>query len=1176
MKILKIILYGLLSFLIVAYLAFLFVLPNLINLDKFNPQITEIFEKNTGFFVNIKGLKLKTAWNLSCGTLIEKTDLKYPTGEKFAQINNLDVKLSLLPLLLGQIQLDKISAEKIFLNLEVEKNGRFLIDQYLLKIKEKNSKGNIYGLKLSTNMPDIKAKKYRISFINISNGHKYSLRGSDLKISDFIFNKKIKIKSLGDLLLNNRKQVSYNINLFLKVFPVIDEKSKKFNVVDIFEEFYNYNLSADIKTVVKISGNQKSPKYEGSLDVKNLSSTIDGVLLPKSSLKLKLDGDKINIISDFYSGLNKHASIVGVLKAGKNKYIDLNVKSDKTDIKNTFLIANALFKMFGINKLKGISADGNLNANFSIKSDFKTVQSNGFLKIENANVIDKLHNVHLKSINADLDFSKNLVNIKELVSYLDGKPIYVKGNIDKNANADILILAEKLNLKGFLLTVGQNQILEDNDVAGVISLKASLQGRLDKAIPKIDCNLNSVSLKSKRLKTKFMLEKVNFIATPKDKKIIGSAEISGLKIFPQSIVKAVSSPKILLDFDDKEIKIDKAILYLNNSKIFASGKITDYKSVNPNVDFTFKSSLLSSDIKSMLPKSYQSEILTSGVIPTLVKIKGSGKKEISAQMLANDKNHVTLIDIIGLKNKTSLLNLKVNLEGNNIKIQEAALYALNSSKEVPETTNSNVIGSKIASVKGDINNLQNPDLNIEVSIPSQIIATLPTYSGATVKFKGDVEIVGPYKKPYLKGYIIVPSLNLPTYKISSKNSGLHFNNTSISVNCPEFYIDNSLISYNAVVENDFSKEILVKNVDFYANSIDLNTLAPAFMKLVNDKHETKTNLPIKILNGKGSVKKFKVGKIIATDIISDFAMENNHLKLSNLSGTAYLGKIAGEIDYDLTYGVIQMEMQGRGLSAGPAIMALSDRTEDFQGQLDFDSNISMKGYNRAQIINNLKGSTNFIINNGKMGTLGKLEHLLYAQNVLSNNVFDTTLNVIARAVSVKNTGYYKYLKGQLTFNNGWAYIGMIKMSGPSMSMYITGRYEMANNYANLTILGRLSNDVVKILGPIGDLSVSKVFSSIPKIGEITAPMLRQMTTSPQYENMSMIPDLTPKTILPTKEFKVIIDGSADAQNAVKSFKWLSNPRLENGSMIINPVMESEKPKQYTTPDFVNSLPDLKK
>ena len=242
-----------------------------------------------------------------------------------------------------------------------------------------------------------------------------------------------------------------------------------------------------------------------------------------------------------------------------------------------------------------------------------------------------------------------------------------------------------------------------------------------------------------------------------------------------------------------------------------------------------------------------------------------------------------------------------------------------------------------------------------------------------------------------------------------------------------------------------------------------------------------------------------------------------------------------------------------------------------------------------------------------MGTLGKLEHLLYAQNILSNNLFKTTINVIAKAVSVKNTGVFKYIKGKMTFSNGWANISSLKTSGPSMSMYVTGNYNLINNSPNLIILGRLSDDVVRLLGPIGDFSMDKMLSFIPKLGNITSYLINQITTNPEYENTSFIPDLTPKTELPTKEFKVILNGGIESQSSVKSFKWLSKPQAaisapsqkvyspqiqvqDAARQVLQQVVpkylptttQTEGQTRYVPPkkivapiaDFINALPDL--
>ena len=87
------------------------------------------------------------------------------------------------------------------------------------------------------------------------------------------------------------------------------------------------------------------------------------------------------------------------------------------------------------------------------------------------------------------------------------------------------------------------------------------------------------------------------------------------------------------------------------------------------------------------------------------------------------------------------------------------------------------------------------------------------------------------------------------------------------------------------------------------------------------------------------------------------------------------------------------------------------------------------------------------------------------------------MGAVAGAVKVKKTGDFKYIKGQITLRNGWALLDKVQTSGPAMSMYITGKYNILTNYAQITALGRLSDEVVDVLGPIGKFSVNSLIAS---------------------------------------------------------------------------------------------------
>lgn len=1020
---------SILSIFIALYSAFLFVLPNFVDLNKNSPKITQALEEATGLEFNLEGIKLTTHWDLSVGAAIKRLDIKYPKGEKFAQINGFKVKLKLLPLLWRNIAICKIDADKVLANLEVDNNGEFLFKKHLIKKSPAI---------IAPDMPVISAKKYRISLINGQNN--YTLKGEDLKISDFILDKKINLKTKGEVILNQRKQISYNIAVFSEVFP--KHKDKKTNVLKIFEDLYRYNINAQIGTNMSIRNKKDETDIEGKISLDKISFVFGGKTFPASSLKLDFKGDKAKINSSLHIDKNSKAIISGVFKNGNKKSVNLQVLTDEIDIDDLLQLAKALSKPLELKKFDNIDAKGHLKADFKVKSDFKQVESDGYLKIKNAIITDRLYNVTLNSINTVVDFSQNSIKIPQTRANLNGEPIVVQGTIDKNANADISLSAENLQLKGLLPALGQAKILKENNIQnGFVDINASLKGRLDKAAPQIKISAQNIDLLNIRSTSRIKI--VNM--TINTNKIKGQAKVSGLKILPAAPA-VLSVPELNLNFDDKNMDLEPTYLFVNNIKTHLSGKISNLKAK-----------------------------------PTL--------------------NSLTL------------------------------------------------------------------------SIPNQVSMPIRGYPNSEIILKGDLTLRGDVNKPDITGGFSIPLISIPSAATTIKNTVLRFDK-DININCPQIQIANSLMSLTAQANSDLTNGtggIISKNVNFTADNMDLNILVP----ILRSFSKNQTAKPIlTVLNGKSSIKRFKTGNIVATDITSDISMKNNVLYLDNLLGNAYFGEVGGNGSYDFTHRKTSINLQGRGLSADLAIKGLTGKDEDIHGVLDFDSDLSLSGFSRNTLLRSLDGTLNFIISEGKMGMLGKLEHLLYAQNIVSNSLFKASLNLVAKALTVKNTGGYKYMKGKLSFNNGWANIGYIKTSGPSMSLYVSGHHYLPDQLANLIILGRISEDVVKILGPIGDFSVSKAISSISKIGTDSSNYSTQITTNQNYENTSQIPDLSPKTEFATKEFKVVIDGEIHKQSSVKSFKWITGTQAPQ----VYSQPEITPPPQKPTaeiPEFINRLPDLK-
>lgn len=293
-----------------------------------------------------------------------------------------------------------------------------------------------------------------------------------------------------------------------------------------------------------------------------------------------------------------------------------------------------------------------------------------------------------------------------------------------------------------------------------------------------------------------------------------------------------------------------------------------------------------------------------------------------------------------------------------------------------------------------------------------------------------------------------------------------------------------------------------------------------------------------IVKGSGTLKKFVSGGIVAENLGADFDLTGNVFNLKNLTGDAFAGKVNGDISYNIVNGHIGVKFNGTGMDAEKAIAGAAGIKNALSGILGFNANVTLHGATDIEMMKNLKGKVSFNIQDGTLGNIGRFENFLFAPNISSNSILKAAVSSVSALPAIKNTAEFKMISGDLTFNNGLANLNPIKTSGPSMAYYITGKYNLLNATANVVVLGRLSAEVVKLLGPLGDLSVEKLTSYIPKFGNLTGKLINAMTTDPKKENIAAIPQLSSGN-KNYKDFKVQFNGGVESRSSVKSFKWLS-------------------------------------
>lgn len=670
-----------------AYLIFL-ISPLILNpiINGYSPQIVNEIHKATGLDASIEDVTLVTTPKLTAGLKVKRFALLTPANEQLFGADDFQIKLSLLPIFMGRIELDAIQLKHADAFIEIQNDGSLEAEKYFPQTDAKPEAAKPLPIKLSNRMPDIKIDGYNIILANGSD--KYSLSGDKTEITNFILNKSIKIKASGKAVLKDKEQFVYNLNILNKIMPDLDinelvnesgeEKpaatSQPVDIPGILEGLYKSKVTANVYADLKIS----PENTRGKADITNISV----IGLPPSNINLIFKGNSIEIASNIYTEKQEVSTVNGLVKTGKHPDIDLNFKSG-AEISNILKIVKELALIFDIKDLQTLSANGKVNADFNIKSNLKNIKSNGYLKIPNANLYYGLYKTGIDNINADVSLDNNNVNIKNIGFTVLNQPLKLFGTIKENAECDLHLNADKLSLKGLIVAFGQAALLKENNInSGLVSLKSDITGRLDKINPVIKINLDNINIKN----------------------------------IPSNIVLKV--PSMDINVKEEEIEITQTPVIIDKININVSGKIKNYLKEKINLDFTTSgdiNSTLKGDITSM-----QNLNLTYTASPSTIIIPMFEKSKMTFSANVGIFGNINNPSLSGSVNVPSLNipEIPVSLTNMDIKLNS---HILNGNASVQKFTSGGIEAENITSdfsLKGEnfyLNNLKGTAFNGEIN-----------------------------------------------------------------------------------------------------------------------------------------------------------------------------------------------------------------------------------------------------------------------------------------------------------------------------------------------------------------------------------------------------------------------------------------------------------------------------
>lgn len=1073
---------------VIAFLVSLCFIP--INATKLIPLIEKQAENDLGVKVHIDKLVLRVGPYIKVKSPV--MHMMYKDGQKFAQLDNVKFYISWGALFQDDMSIKKMFANKFILKLNSD-------DKNLASLLEKLSQ------KEFNDTPNIFFKKYSITYFDKLNDNKINLSGTDLELSKLLNHKNYKLKTIGKLSIDDKQYISYD----LAFVPNMDmEKySLDFDILNLAEQIENFDFHSDIIGDLKLYKNPDSSTYiSGFVNFDNISVLDIAKAGQESFIYLTFLGDKMGIQSRIQASADKKVYIEGAVNNSKKPKIDLKVKTDEIKLADLYkklkLFADCT-RFKGIDKLSGI-----LTADFSLKGDLNKIKSNGYLKVKDASI--EASGIDIKSINSDIDFSNNVINIVNAVGYVNDSPIIAKGKIDKNINIELLM--NKVELKHLCpSSYGVSK--------GVASIVANVSGTLDNLVHKENILIENFESKQNGSNIEFATLKID---TNKN----NTAYINNILI-KTPYTEVIKIPAVNLNIDKDTIKIPNTNIFMPNSKVVAKADVTNYNTKDLSFNVNMDGTVYSRDIK-----AFNSH---TGYYPLKTVLFGN--------KLQQTFNSQVLIENTLFFDEPVVVNVNSKINDNSLKIDDLSIspYHGNFKKD----SKLNLKGAKKVIVTGQIENLSNPVFkNIRLFIPQQLNINL---FDTVAQVKGDLFINGKVNQPEIVGQLSVINAINQYLQASVSNASIDFNKTLALINAPQVKVNDSAMSVNATVSTDFSKELFVKNANIKSKYLNIDTIlmykdSPIMKMLPIALNDCKLYSERALMSLYGTPVHF-------SSLSADFKLVNNLLKAKNISAEMYNGKLAGSLDFDLKQEHYDTKLQARGVSAAPIFDIISTRKETISGVMDFDAGICGELATKQTLNGNIK----FVVHNGRMNTLGKLEHLLYAQNIVADNMLRTSLSVVTKAITLKDTGLFKYLRGDIDLQSGIANIKMLQSQGPLMALFIKGQYNPSNDYAKLIVLGRLSDEVVAGLGAFGEFSFKKLMIML----------------SGEEERFNMLPeDFEKIPALPaknTKEFRSIINGIIDKPSSVLQFNWVSYSQKS--------LRQKEVPMgEGKVPDFIEALP----
>ena len=1175
-----------LSSVVLFYLSFLFVIPNVVDINKFKPEIQKIAKEQANLAIDFENAKIITTPLFGAGIKMDNILIKLPDESMLFSADSFKTRIALSSLPLLTVKVSCLEVNNPLVNLEIINDEQFkviqLVEEILNKGKEQQLEevGQVEGQKswfnpawIKIKVPNVVVNNYNVLIKDLKSNHYLKLTGEKL-VAGYLNGKTVKLKTYAELFNDENKNIAANVNIdsFLPPpAPALDKEDDPAERIDIpfinpVTMYRNYDLKANLDTKLRIRNSKSGINSYGYFNIEDITLKISHLTLPSSYLRAKTFGQNVEIDTNIYAAENQNIMLLGKLNYSKNPRMNMLIKTAEIKFNDMLILGKAFLDSLSIyNELDRITATGLLKADCNIKTNFKKLRSNGSIIIKDGGLSVKGIGRVLADSNINLVLDNNILDIQNSSLYINNSPVILDGRINEKSVADITIKAEKVPLPVLFKAFAPKQIREVYSFdSGDATFELGLNGKLKNAVATIKAGLNNLYFADK---TK------NFVVQDKDftgeifvnsKELKGNLVNEGFAIALPKTKSTISAPRLEVEIADKNILIKENELKLNDKTSIAySGLVVDFEKLK-SINFVAQGDVVTNDLIKLIGVDFKPFLHSSGAVPVKLTFDGNAKKQtLFAQALADKNNFITPVDYDELKDKDIVMQSTVDFKGNRIKIKNTGLSIRNT--DIDEKGKEVVTYETISDVDGTI---EGNRINlIKIILPKTLHGKIYAFPDSSYQLGGKAYVFGELASPRMRGGFEISNLSIPELLLDLRKLELKFRGHEADVIAEDLLLNGSDIQnktiFSIVPAPVFN--ILNCNVESrYFNLDKVMKVVDRAMKYVPQSNSSNAtaaqpaDIPVEIKKGNIKFARIITGNIDIRNTVSKISLVKNIFYLNNLKTIAFDGNVNGDIGVNLLTTNLDIDVKGKNVNVDKAMRDACAMKDTLSGTAEFSADISLQGVTLEEQMKSLKGVVDFVVKDGQFGPFAKLENMILAENIRESQFFQTAIGGMISGLLTIDTTHFSELTGKIDFEDGICHLDPITSLGDILSLHIFGDFDLLRNYADMKVRARMASLISNLLGPLGAINPANLLSNAASLNIVTAKAFSIFCEMVPEEELAILPSFANSYVdNAATKFQIVVRGDvAKPLTLVKSFKWLAGQTEYQNAI-----------------DYVNSLPE---